>query len=455
VNATDLWPLLNLIGIVVPLGFSLGIASYHDQRYFRCWTSSYAWAFLSLLLETVGVRAGHPIGPTSVEILAYLASAWYTLETGHALTRTRRRPALVWGLMACAFTSYVAAALTGQPFDTAVVPTILFYIGTQVALGIQLIRSSEGIKDLRNLLGWSVIVTGLWVLAYPVLAKTAYLWTGFAVAGLLHLLVGIGMVIYLLSDVARQLRGHNERLQAIDRLQQNFIGTMSHEFRTPLNAIQSGAWLLNNLRDASLTGKQQEVLDIIAFNAGRAIAVVDDVLDVSKLESGTMAYELADEDLKDLVAEAGRGMAHVFEEKGIALALELPPRPVMAPLDAKRIGQVLANLLANAAKFTPAGGRVTLRLVGHGATARLEVEDDGIGVPAEQREQIFLRFYQVDNTSRRRAGGTGLGLAIARAIVCDGHGGRIYVQPNPGPGTTFVVELPMLPAAVAAGSLVS
>jgi signal transduction histidine kinase len=157
-------------------------------------------------------------------------------------------------------------------------------------------------------------------------------------------------------------------------------------------------------------------------------------------------------DLAALVRTAAAEQAHAGTHRFVVDGPEtLPVR-----IDPIRFLQVVTNLLVNACRFSPLDTLVTVTLDRDAdAATRLSVTDHGVGVPAEQREQIFLRFYQVDNTSRRRAGGTGLGLAIARAIVCDGHGGRIYVQPNAGPGTTFVVELPMLPAAVAAGSLVS
>jgi signal transduction histidine kinase len=443
VASETIWPVFNLLGVLVPLGFSLGIARYHEERYFRCWTSSYAYALIALALDFLAAPAGHPVAVTTLEIVTYLASAWNTLETSRAMVGFPVSPRKVLAAMAGCVLFYLGASFAGQPFDNAVVPTILFYIATQVVLGVQLIRDQSEGAELRAVLGSFVIVTGLWVLAYPVLAKTPYLWLGFAVAGLLHLLVGFGMVIYLLSDVARQLRRQNEELKIIDRLQYNFIGTMSHEFRTPLNAIQSGAWLLGNLKGEHLTGRQQEIVEIISINAVKAITLVDDVLDYSKIESGTMAYEIRPTDLGDLAREVTRSLSQLFDEKAILLELDLPQAPLVVPVDAKRIGQALGNLLTNASKFTPTGGHVTVRLATDGGNARLEVQDDGIGVESANRERIFMRFYQVDGTSTRRAGGTGLGLAISRAIVVEGHGGNIYVRENDGPGATFVLELPL------------
>lgn len=438
----QLCTLFNLAGILVPVAFSLGVAMFYEEVYFRLWTIGYALAFLSIAMEMVAGRLGHPMPITLLEVAAYLASGLFCARMADDLVGRKVRFGPIGWLAVAIFVQFLGSSVAGVPFERAVIFTILYYIATQLVLGVQMWRGPGQQSVYMRLIGAGVIVTGLWVLAFPALIHSAYFWVGYATAGMLHLVLGMAMMLYLFADIASRLRRHNEELQVVERLQAEFIGVMSHEFRTPLNAIKTAAFLLASVDAERLTDKQLEVVGIINHNVDRFIGLVGDVLDYSKLESGSMSFDFVPTELGHVVAYATRAHLHQFAEKGIELELKLPDEPVSAEVDDRRIGQVVTNLLSNALKFTPAGGRVEVALSCKGADAWLEVRDNGVGIPAELRERVFTKFYQADATNTRRAGGAGLGLSICRAIVEDGHGGRIWVEDN-RPGCTFCVRLPL------------
>ena len=431
----------NLVGILVPLGFSLAITAYHSEKYFRYWTLSYTLAFLSLALEIVTGAIGHPIALTTLEVAFYVGSGWFSLQMAATLAgeHSPGKPAIA--LTAGGVVAYLLATLAGQPFEVAFLPAILYYIGTQVVLGVKLIRQERVVGQARRWLGGLVIVTGVWVLAYPATVAAGVVWAGFLVSGLLHLLLGIGMVIFLLSDVAVQLQRRNEELVAMERLQADFIRNMSHEFRTPLSALKNATWILSSYETERLSGQQREVVAIMGANVDRFIGLVDTVLDFSKIEAGTMVYDYQGHDLRPIIQNATRALSHLFAQKGLRLEVVVPTAPLETIGDGKMIEQVVTNLLSNALKFTPAGGRVVVRARAEETAAVIEVEDDGVGIAPENLERVFTKFFQVDSSSTRAADGTGLGLSLCRAIV-EGHGGRITARRNPDRGVTFAVELP-------------
>lgn len=443
----QLCALFNLAGVLVPVAFSIGVAFFYEELYFRLWTVAYGLLFICLTCEVFAGRWDHPFWLTAIEVVTYIASGWLCLRMGDDLVG--RRPRLAWGLVitATVFASYCIQTALGAPFDRAVIPTILYYIGTQVVLGIQMWRSATG-PGLRWI-GLLTAVTALWVMAYPTLSRTPYLWAGFVVAGMLHLTLGMAMMLYLLANIANKLRKHNEELQVVEKLQAEFIGIMSHEFRTPLNALKTAAFILKSMDADRLSPQQREVVGIIDTNVERFIGLVGDVLDYSKLESGTMVYDLQPHALGRLLRDATQAQGHLFAEKGVTLELSLPEGDITADVDQGRLGQVLANLLSNALKFTPPGGQVTVKLMEEAMDARIEVRDTGSGISPELRERIFTKFFQADASNTRKAGGAGLGLSICRAIVEDGHHGRIWAEDN-HPGAALLLAVPIeQPKAIA------
>ncbi|KRA84033.1 hypothetical protein ASD76_08525 [Altererythrobacter sp. Root672] len=224
------------------------------------------------------------------------------------------------------------------------------------------------------------------------------------------------------------------------RLKEELVSTVSHELRTPLTAIAGSLGLM--VGSTVEPEKGARLAQIALRNCERLIALVNDLLDMDKLASGTAEFEFKDVDLRDLVRDAVDHNQPYAERFGVTLKVQLTARPVMARVDPLRIEQVLANLLSNAAKFSPRGSEVRVQLEIEGAKARISVIDQGPGIAPEFRSRLFTRFAQQDATSQRQQSGTGLGLAITKAIV-ERHGGRIWLDPDVPIGSTFHVELPL------------
>jgi two-component system phosphate regulon sensor histidine kinase PhoR len=218
------------------------------------------------------------------------------------------------------------------------------------------------------------------------------------------------------------------------------VADVSHELRTPIAALRTfnellleGAAERPETREEFLRGSRQQIerLDWLAAN----------LLELSKLDSGLVALQLRDEDLRTAVEDAVDHAMPMAERKGIRLTVEVPTQPVMQPHDPPRLGQVLGNLIGNAIKFTPAGGTVRVSVEPLDDGARIIVADDGVGIDPAELEHVFDRFYRGTRRPQERAGGSGLGLAIARSIV-DMHRGRVTISSTPDVGTEVVVTLP-------------
>ncbi|WP_293905239.1 ATP-binding protein [Phenylobacterium sp.] len=228
--------------------------------------------------------------------------------------------------------------------------------------------------------------------------------------------------------------------QAANLAKTMFLATVSHEVRTPLNGVLGMA---QAMEADELSGAQRGRLGIIRESGQSLLSIIDDVLDISKIEAGKLELEAAEFDLQALAEDTRDAFIGLADTKDIALSLEVAPAGGGACLgDATRVRQILCNLISNALKFTDKGGRVAVRLSRHGEDVRLEVSDTGIGIAPEHIERIFEKFEQADTSTTRRYGGSGLGLAICRQLA-DMMGGRIEVTSRLGEGTTFVVTLPL------------
>jgi len=214
---------------------------------------------------------------------------------------------------------------------------------------------------------------------------------------------------------------------------------VSHELRTPLTSIRGSLGLLVAGVTGELTPQGRELVRLAERNAVRLTALINDILDFERLDSGRVSMQFAAADLQALVEQSFESVRAFADEKGISLASR--PTEAWAWADADRIVQVLVNLLSNAIKFSPAGREVRVWAEDHGSRVRLFVKDQGRGIPATYRQRIFERFVQVEDSDKRDQGGTGLGLAICKAIV-EHHGGRIGVESEVKVGSTFWFEIP-------------
>lgn len=257
-------------------------------------------------------------------------------------------------------------------------------------------------------------------------------------------------------------RGRPERYLAIrfditerknvERLKSEFISVVSHELRTPLTSIRGALGLISGGVAGELPPTMRSMVDIAIKNSDRLIRLINDILDIEKIESGKMAFNMRTLALVPLVEQAIEGAQAFAHQLGVRLTLGAAER-VEVGGDADRLVQVFTNLLSNAAKFSPAGEAVVVTVERRtDGMVRVGVTDRGPGIPEEFRSRIFQKFAQADSSNTRRQGGTGLGLSISKAIV-ERHGGTIAFDSEVGVGTTFYVDLPELhPALVAPGA---
>ncbi len=236
----------------------------------------------------------------------------------------------------------------------------------------------------------------------------------------------------------RELALANERLKELDKLKSDFVSMVSHELRTPLAAMRTSAQVLE-VADLN-TETKKEMLDIILRNIDRLTNLVNDLLDLSRIESGRMELKFERVSLDSVIADSIESVRQTAIEKGIALNIELPKDLAPVKADREKLTQVIINLLNNAVKFTPRGGEISIKASELNGQVEVRVSDTGIGIPPEDLNRVFDRFYQVDSTLTREAGGTGLGLAICKGII-EAHNGEIWAESEPGKGSTFIFTL--------------
>jgi signal transduction histidine kinase len=240
-----------------------------------------------------------------------------------------------------------------------------------------------------------------------------------------------------------QLDAQNQRLRELDELKTQFVNAVTHDLRTPLTSIKGFGEFLEDEVGGPLSPEQKGFVRQIQQSSRRLEGLVNDLLDFARIEAGTFHLRLVRADLGAQVRDNVESVQPLFRDAGVALSLSLPEDSLKAWIDPQRIDQVLSNLLSNAAKFTPPGGRVTVRLLAGPDALRCEVEDTGVGIAPADFDKLFRRFSQLQAGNAK--GGTGLGLSISKAIV-EAHGGRIGVESEVGRGSTFWFTLPHPPA---------
>jgi Na+/proline symporter/signal transduction histidine kinase len=247
-----------------------------------------------------------------------------------------------------------------------------------------------------------------------------------------------------LEAASAELSEANRRLKELDRLKDDFISTVTHELRTPLTSIRSLSEILQGDPRLALD-KRRQFIGIIVKESERLTRLINQVLDLAKLESGAADWHTGEVDLKDVIEETVATTEQLMRDKSVALTLDLPDGLPRVRCDRDRLTQVLINLLGNAVKFCPAaGGRIDVRLAREGAALRVDVADNGIGIAFPEQASIFEKFHQVGDTLTGKPQGTGLGLPISRRII-EHFGGRLWVRSAPGEGATFSFTLPLQP----------
>jgi signal transduction histidine kinase len=267
-----------------------------------------------------------------------------------------------------------------------------------------------------------------------------------------------------LEEKTARLQEAFDRLKELDRLKSNFLATVSHELRTPLTSIIGYSEMLSEGLAGEMKPEQLDFVKTIHEKGGQLLSLIMGLLDLSKLESGTMHMTMRGMRIEPVLGEVVSTLTPAARKKDVKLETDISTGLAELRGDPERLRQVFLNLVENAIKFTPAAGSITLRarMVEDGpltgddeegglsllaptrASVQICVADTGIGIPPGERDKVFDAFYQVDSSSTREYGGTGLGLSIVKRLV-EGHGGTIHIEDNEPAGTIFVVTLP--PAA--------
>lgn len=236
------------------------------------------------------------------------------------------------------------------------------------------------------------------------------------------------------------------RAAEVARMKDEFVGMVSHELRTPLSSILGFLDLLQNDPEQPLSEDQQEFVDVIERNANRLLALVGDLLFTAQVEAGSFPLALREFDLNESVASAVRSAQPNALRGEVRVVANLGDEPLNVTADPVRIGQAVDNLLSNAIKFTPSGGEVVVGARPLDDAVEVWVRDTGLGIPKDEQDKLFTRFFRASTATRNAVPGIGLGLTIIRAIVL-AHGGTMSVTSGEGEGTEFRVTVPRVAVA--------
>lgn len=433
--------LFNITGIAIVLAISVVVMNRHPAPYFRAWTAAYGCNFLLLSLEFYAHLTGRPIALALVEIGVCITGAWFFLNAG-SLLGGHRLPARLYWLMLVVFELGSAILLArGVPAPAVgMVPLLLLTLG-YVWIGLKMLRRGSGGNLYRPWLGWPLIFNGLLPLSYPVLSTTSHHWVGFWLAGSMHLLVGIGMVVTLLEESAQELRRNNLALEEADRVRRNFFNTVSHEVRTPISAIVGFLEFLEERIGGPLTAQQDSYVRQMQEAAKQLQGLFDSILDSARIDAGTFEIRLESVQVAQTIDQAIGPLKPALERKGLKVCVDAPADLTPAVADPNRLVQIFNNLLSNAIKFTPAGGTIRIEASRAADALEIRVADNGHGIPEDKLGSIFEPFFQVDGSHTREHGGAGLGLSIVSRLVHLMHG-EIRVESRLGEGSTFTVTLP-------------
>jgi signal transduction histidine kinase len=253
-----------------------------------------------------------------------------------------------------------------------------------------------------------------------------------------------------LRDFADQLEKANQELRKIDSMKSEFVSVASHELRTPLAAIKNAVQLVLKGTAGKINENQARFLSMAERNINRLTNILNDLLNLSRIESGRIELNFEDIKLKGIIELAASSLRPHADEKSIQIDVEVSEQLPAVYGDQEKIEQILTNLISNAIKFTPEGGKVLIiakplskdQKGGYSERVAVSVKDTGIGIPPEHLEAIFEKFHQVEGSLHRSMGGTGLGLAITKGLV-EAHQGKIWVESEPEKGSTFTFTLPL------------
>jgi two-component system sensor histidine kinase GlrK len=244
-----------------------------------------------------------------------------------------------------------------------------------------------------------------------------------------------------LAELANAFNLMCNKLGELDQMKSDFFSTVTHELRTPLSSIKMGISLLTEGREGPLTEGQKDLLMLVKQENNRMVGLVNAILDLSKMEAGMMTYQIEQKNIVPLINQVVKEMKPLVETKKIRLESEVAEKLPIPKIDTERFLQVLRNVIGNALKFTPEGGRVNVSVRTIDQGLQISVADTGPGIPEKNLTSIFEKFQQVNTKGPYQPKGTGLGLAIAKQVITH-HGGKIWAESKLGQGSTFFILLP-------------
>jgi signal transduction histidine kinase len=251
----------------------------------------------------------------------------------------------------------------------------------------------------------------------------------------------LGELAASLNRTSAELGRLYKQVETANQHKSEFLANMSHELRTPLNAIIGFSEVLSERMFGELNEKQAEYIGDILQSGQHLLSLINDILDLSKIEAGRMELEFSDFDLPSTIEQTVMLVRERAVRRGITLGRAIDERLGSIRADERKVKQVLLNLLSNALKFTPEGGKIDVRAAVNDGVAEISVTDTGVGISPEDQEAVFEEFRQVGSASKK-VEGTGLGLAISRRFIAL-HGGKIWVTSQVGTGSTFAFTLPL------------
>jgi signal transduction histidine kinase len=234
------------------------------------------------------------------------------------------------------------------------------------------------------------------------------------------------------------------QLKKLDKVKSNFLSLTSHELRSPMSVIKGYIQMMLKGNLGTISNEQKKALEIVLRNSNQLDTLIQDILDISRLESGTMRFIPERTNVKNMVEQTIETMQSIADRKNIKINVSVEENTPDLVVDQERIKQVIVNLLNNAIKFSYEGSIITIFVRKTGNNVLFEIQDFGRGIPKDKQDKIFEIFYQTDLERDRKFGGVGMGLAISRGIIL-AHGGKIWVESEPGKGSTFRLTLPITP----------
>jgi two-component system sensor histidine kinase RpfC len=397
--------------------------SEHEQALIRVALGLSVFVYLSTVIGFSAAQGG--VIYASVAYLAFAAGILLFIGIQPQVSPPRRLAGMVGDVLAVTYAMIVAGEITAPLYGG--------YVWLAIASGFRYGRGYLALATVMSLLGF---VVALWLSPF---------WQN-------NLVLGIGLLVWLaiLPLYVAVLLKRNEQALALaqeaERTKSRFLAAMSHELRTPLNAIIGYSELMQEELAGQVNARHHQDLQRIESAGQHLLALINDVLDYSRIEAGKMPLNIERIELARELPAIVETVRPLAAHNGNRLSLDLPAEPGVIHTDVVRLRQVLYNLLSNACKFTEKGNirlRVPVPAPASDGDVVVEVSDDGIGITPEQMSRLFQPFSQGDGSTSRRYGGTGLGLALTQRY-CQMLGGRIEVESQPGGGSTFRVRLPRM-----------